>query len=212
LVNRSVLLENPRSAAKTILDAPDARLYHDHDTQELLHQTAAWAHEFGSLAYNPLTPRVMNAMLVALSKTAPLQSPFKHSHECEQVYNQWIQSCAVVYKPLLTFYQQQGVFYRQWLRIRELAQRGIVKHASVLRELVPGEVVCHALARFYEGSLCGLSLLRKPESVVRIQVSRIDAVCNGVVQFRAFDRDTQVFGPVGWASRCDMLVLGQEMS
>jgi hypothetical protein len=66
LVNRSVLLENPRSAAKTILDAPDARLYHDHDTQELLHQTAAWAHEFGSLAYNPLTPRVMNAMLIAL--------------------------------------------------------------------------------------------------------------------------------------------------
>jgi hypothetical protein len=186
-------------------------MYHSYDTQELLHQTAAWADLFGRLAYNPPTPRVMNAMLVALSQTSPFKGPFNPCSECEQVYNQWVRSCTVMPKPLLTFYQEHGVFYRQWLRIRELAQRGIVHHASVLRELVPGEDVCHALARVYEGSLCGLSLLRKPEAVVRIQVSRIDAVCNGVVQFRAFNQDTQVFGPVGWASRCDMLILGQEM-
>jgi hypothetical protein len=57
-----------------------------------------------------------------------------------------------------------------------------------------------------------LSQLAHLGGVLKAAVSRIDAVCNGVVQFRGFtktdDHGVPHFdGPVGWASRCDMLVV-----
>jgi hypothetical protein len=222
LVNRAEFLANPRAAARCIFDGwSDEIAYHYQDTQELLYQTQAWANVLARLVHTPPTEVSRNPLLIALSRTSPLQGPIDHSHvESHFLRTKWAEMWSLSvrglgrYTTLVQFYHEHGVFYRQWMRIRELAQRGIVRSASFYRELVPGEDVCHAVVRVYGGSLCGLHLLKKPEASLTIQVSRIDAVCNGVVQFRAilnFNSEAQVFGPVGWASRCDMLVLGEDL-
>jgi len=215
LVNRVEFLSNPKAAMCVNLEDPEDLEYHYQNTQDLLYQTQAWANVFGRLAYKPQTESHLNPLLIALSKTSPLQGPIDHVHfESHQLDKEWAEICYLSHIGLgryitrLQFYQERGVFYRQWRRIRELAQRGIVHHASFLKELRVGDEICHAVVHVYEGSLCGLRQLKKEHMRLRIQNSRVDAVCNGVVQFRSYlDLGSgQSMRQVGWAARCDMLI------
>ena len=215
LVNRPEWLLNPKASVCVIMEDPDDLEYHYQNTQDLLYQTQAWANVFGRLAYKPQTESHLNPLLIALSKTSPLQGPIDHVHfESHQLDKEWAELCNLssrglgLYVTRLQFYQNRGVFYRQWRRIRELAQRGIVHHASFLKELRVGDEICHAVVRVYAGSLCGLKQLKREHMHLRIQYSRVDAVCNGVVQFISFlDLELgQSIRQVGWASRCDMLI------
>jgi hypothetical protein len=100
----------------------------------------------------------------------------------------------------------------QWLRVRELAQRGIVKCAAMFMELEPGMIIFHSVARRF-GKLCGLSQISSDLDHLKCQISKIQAVRNGLVKLTGVanmdgKEHVQLRGDAAWVPRCDMLVLG----
>jgi len=98
--------------------------------------------------------------------------------------------------------------YKQWLMLRELSQRGIVVHASLLAPLKAGDEVFH-LGRLQTG-MSGMSSLLRDGGEFKIKVSRVNSVFNGIVQYQEMLEPGDDMYPrlrVGWAARADMLVL-----
>lgn len=100
----------------------------------------------------------------------------------------------------------------QWLRTRELAQRGIVKNAAMLLELKPGMVIVHLVA-LKHGKSRGLSQISSDLDHLKCQTSKIQSVRDGLVKFkRVVGIDgkgrSQLHGEAVWVPRCDMMVLG----
>lgn len=98
----------------------------------------------------------------------------------------------------------------QWLRIRELAQRGTFKYEAILTQLKPGMAIVHCVAKKH-GKPCGLSQISSDLDHLSCQTSKIQAVRDGLVQFKRVDGTgcTQLYGDAVWVPRCDMMVLGQ---
>jgi hypothetical protein len=98
--------------------------------------------------------------------------------------------------------------YEQWLVLRELAQRGIVKNRAMLQPLNAGDIVLH-IGRLHTG-MSGMSTLRRDGGVFQVKESRVNAVFNGIVQYQELEEDqASQFHTrrIGWAARSDMFVL-----
>jgi hypothetical protein len=185
LVNRPYLTANPRHAVQLLANSTDWRMF-KLETWELLAQSNAWRKEV-----QQLTVQIGKSPFGGATELAHA-TPLSFAGDQIDVYAE----------PLV----------QQWLRLRELAQRGVVCHAATLAKLSVGDQFVHYVCKRFGHSPSGLRQLSQFGAGIKWAVSRVDAVCNGVVQFREFsgldEHGVSHFnGVIGWAMRCDMLVL-----
>lgn len=185
LTNRQYLMANPRRSVQQLMNSTDMQLFRM-DTTDLLGKSNAWCEEVKRLLVERGGAPFPGA--TALLNMTPPFGPGDKIDACEER------------------------LVEQWFRIRELAQRGIVRYQATLAELSVGDKIMHYFGKNFGQSPSGMSKIGQCGGVLKSAVSRVDAVCNGVVQFRERAR-TDEFGvshfdgAIGWASRCDMLVM-----
>ena len=151
-----------------------------------------------SLVNRPQSEEHPLRLIQTLVKCVP--SPFFHTKteellEQATAWCQWMHAFMNVSDPLARFIHstpaREGpallkggyAVQWQWLRIRELAQRGIVKNAAMLMELKPGMVIVHCVAQHFEKSR-GLSQLSSDLDRLQCQTSKIQSVRDGLVKFK----------------------------
>jgi hypothetical protein len=192
LVNRQYLLANPRYGVQLLMKMTDHKMFRM-DTLELLQQSNSWRQEVERLTRE--------------NGTAPFVGGMEFTRVTPTVATAPV-SLDVYAEPLV----------QHWFRVRELAQRGIVNFKATLAELRVGHTIVHYICKKFGQSPSGLSQSSQYGATIKYTISRVDAVCNGVVQFREFTHMDPhhtdphgtprcATGAIGWAMRCDMLVV-----
>ena len=184
---------DPRTVFRRLLKlgGPSGLAYFRRSDEELVRMASDNLRQLLRIVPDPSTQPAMSFVLDVFCVTTPW---------CEVAWSQPLGPIADT--PFDT------CLYEQWLMIRELAQRGVVKNRDMLRPLSAGDTVLH-MGRLHTG-MSGMSALKRDGGMFQIKQSRVNAVFNGIVQYQELEEDRAsqfLTRRIGWAARSDMFVL-----